>query len=159
MIVFLCVIGTIVLIVIAGGVGAEIEENKKRRLAALRGEISVALIKAKKAAAACVEMQKAAILAQAAYGVASLDSKEWKFSDGPTEKELVAKTKAAAIETVEDLKRLSNEGIKLSMKKSAAYVNFRTYSRLAIAACEECDPQLCQGDCEALEILNKIKGT
>lgn len=134
------------------------DATRKKRLAELRKEIPAALAKAQRAATACLEMQKAAILAEACFSVAGLNNKQWKSSDGPPGKELLAKTKAAAIKTLGDLKRLSVESVKLS-PESPGYVNVRTYSLLALAVCQGCDPQLCQGSCEALDVLNKIKLT
>ncbi len=152
--VIIVIMGFVIIVVVIGAV----EKYEKKRLAELPGEISAAHIKAKKAATACLEMQKAAILAEASFSAADLDDKQRKSSDGPRETKLVAKTKAAAIKTLGDLKRLSVESVELS-PTSSHYVNLRTYCWLAHAACEGCDPQLCQGNCQALDILNKIKLT
>lgn len=146
----------IVIIFVIAAISGESEEAKKKRLAALRGEIPAAFAKAQKAATACLEMQKAAILAAACYSAAGLDDKQWKSSDGPPEKELVAKTRAASIKALADLKRLSVEAVE-SSSTSWDYVNLRTYCLVACAACESCDAQLCQGNCQALDILKKIK--
>ena len=146
----------IVIISIIAAIPVESEEAKKKRLAALRGEIPAAFAKAQKAATACLEMQKAAIMAEACYSAASLDDKQWKSSDGPTEQELLKKAEAASFKALSDLKRLSVESVNLS-PTSCDYVNLRTYCRLAHTTCEVCDPQVCQGNCQALDILKKIK--
>jgi hypothetical protein len=134
------------------------QPRKKEKLAALRGEISAALAKAEKAAITCLEMQNAVALAEAVLSTAGLDTKKAKFKDGPTEKELLEKAEQVAFKALTDLWRLSVESVQLS-PISWDYVNLRTYCRLAHAVCKACDPQLCRGNCQALEILKKIKLT
>jgi len=156
--VILGVIGIIGIIMIVAGVAGAVETDKKKRLAAIPQEISAALAKAQKAATACLEMQKAAVLAEASFTAAGIDDKQWKSSDGPRGEELLAKTKDTSIKAMADIKRLSVEAVKL-LPTSPHYVNLRTYCWLAHTACEACDPHLCQGNCRAFDILNKIELT
>ena len=146
----------IVIIVVIAAISGESEEAKKKRLVALPGQISDAHSKALKAATRCMEMQKAAILAEALLSAAGFGDKQWKSTDGPRAKDLVAKTRAASIKALVDLKRLSVEAV-VSSSTSYAYANLRTYCLLAYAACECCDAQLCHGNCQALDILKKIQ--
>lgn len=151
----------IVLIVTLAGVGILIagvayeEAHKKKRLAALPSEISASIANALAATGACVEMQVAASMAEAAFSAADINVEEYEFEDGLSEKELLEKAGEAGRNALNEFRCLIAEGIDLT--KSSEYVKLRTYVRLACAACEECDFHLCQGSCPASEFLKKIK--
>ena len=131
--------------------------TRKKRLAELPGEIPTALAKARASTEACVEMKRAAILAERAFSAAGLGARKWRFSDGPTEKELLGKTKAASVKALDELKRLSIEGIRL--KPSSEYSKLRTAAILSCIACEACSQSLEQQACPAAMILEKIELT
>lgn len=133
------------------------KKEGKERLAALPKEIHAALAKALASTRACAEMKLAAILAERAFSAAGIDAKKWKYSDGPTDKEILIKTKAASIAALGELKRLSIEAVRL--KTCAAYSELRTAAIISFAACEACTQSLDQQACPAAMILEKIELT
>lgn len=151
----------VILIIIISALGiwwiVVLSENwERKRLAALPKESKQALENAKRASRACLEMCQAALVTQSMANTSiGNSSEESNDEDGPTEEELMLKTKTDTLKALEKCMDLSIEGINLTT--NGRYVLLRGLYRAAKAVCKNCKPMASLEVCPAREMLEKIQ--
>lgn len=132
------------------------QEREWERLAVLPEEVPAALANARKATAACLAMSDAAAIVESLDSVVSPGAapQELKDGDGPSESELLCKTKAVSLEALTQCRHLSIEAVRLT--GDARYVALRGFFRAAETACLNCQHQPGLNVCPATNLLKKI---
>lgn len=128
--------------------------KREERLRKFPAKINKALDEARRATKSCLAMHNALFLEELLSSQAGLEERLKQLQNGPTNAQLIKKSRARAVKAIKQCGKLSVEGLKDSWE--GEHAGLRTYFSLAEVACKDCQHDTESTECPAAVFLEKI---